>query len=234
MRIDDLDADRARTAYVEDIFGTLAWLNIIWDSGPRTPAELARWSQELRIPRYQQLLGTLRAKGALYACTCSRRTVDTCTCAEQDLALDGPDRVWRLRVPAACPVTFRSWPADRITVDLKAAMPDPVLRQRNGRPAYQVASLADDVDQDITCIMRGKDLLASTACQVYLAGLLGLRTFEAATFVHHPLVLDAHGQKLSKSHGAASLQATRARGEGPAVVEALANELWARLLERTA
>jgi glutamyl-tRNA synthetase len=91
-------------------------------------------------------------------------------------------------------------------------MRDPMLRQRNGSPAYQLASLADDVDHNINLIVRGEDLLPSTSCQLYVARLLGLRSFQQARFIHHPLITNANGAKLSKSEGASSLKAMSAAG----------------------
>ncbi|MFT3883952.1 MAG: glutamate--tRNA ligase family protein [Flavobacteriales bacterium] len=231
LRIDDLDAERVREPYLADIFDTLHWLGITWQEGPATVEEhRARYSQELRLPRYRSLLDVLREQGSLYACTCSRSTIATCACRDAGHAFEGPDRSWRLRLPPQCPIEVPSWPGPPIVLDLVAALPDPVVRQRNGRPAYQIASLADDVDRGITFIVRGMDLLPSTACQLHLAKLLGLPVFQAVTFVHHPLLVDAKGEKLSKSHGATSLRAQREQGGSAAVVKAQADDLLARLL----
>jgi glutamyl-tRNA synthetase len=103
--------------------------------------------------------------------------------------------------------------------------PDPVVRQRNGRPAYQIASLSDDVDFHVDLIVRGSDLLPSTLVQLHLASLLDLSTFMEARFLHHPLLLDDRGGKLSKSHGAGSLNALREAGDDPRKVHALADQL---------
>jgi len=230
LRIDDLDVERARPAYIEDIFASLEWLGIQWDEGPTGPADhAARWSQELRVPRYTGLLTLLAAQDHLYACTCSRRGIVACTCRDQSNALDAPGVSWRLRVPEPCPVEIKTLNGSA-SVDLAALLHDPVLRQRNGRPAYQIASLADDVDHGTTLIVRGSDLLPSTACQLHLAGLLGLSSFAQVRFLHHPLITDVSGNKLSKSEGAASLKAMREAGasldglrrQAGAVVEALA------------
>ncbi len=74
LRIDDLDAERVRPEYVEDIFETLHWLGVEWDEGPRNTDELqSTWSQHLRMARYQELVEQLREGGHLYACSCSRK-----------------------------------------------------------------------------------------------------------------------------------------------------------------
>ena len=240
LRIDDLDAERVRPEYLEDIFDSLRWLGIDWDEGPGTPDELARnWSQQLRIARYLELAARLRDLGVLYACDCSRRKIRELvgdgpypgTCRDRGLSLDTPEMAWRLQLPEVCRVSFRSWPNGEHTVDLVSAMGDPVLRQRNGQPAYQLASLADDVDQRMDLIVRGEDLLASTACQVHLARLLGFQAFAEAVFVHHPLLTDAGGRKLSKTDGDGSLKALQEDGVRPERIEHEAERLLKAMLD---
>jgi glutamyl-tRNA synthetase len=105
-------------------------------------------------------------------------------------------------------------------------MGDFVVRRRNGLPAYQVASLADDLHYGINLVVRGVDLLPSTAAQLFLAGQLPPNAFPKAVFYHHPLLKDEGGQKLSKSAGSASLLALREQLPGPApVYQALAGAL---------
>ena len=205
LRIDDLDQERVRPAYVQDIFDQLERLGIHWDLGPRNAEDLGTtWSQRHRLALYHGLLDELRAAGQLFACTCTRTTIAHCRCAEHGTDLDAPDVTWRLRLTAPCLVTFRT-PRGTVSTDLAERMPPPVLRARDGRPAYQLASLADDLHFGIDLVVRGEDLFASTACQVHMARLLGRSDFTEAQFVHHRLLLDAHGAKLSKSAGAAAL-----------------------------
>lgn len=218
LRVDDLDRERVRPAYVQDIFEQLERLGIHWDLGPRNAEDLEDvWSQRHRLPLYHGLLDELRATSQLFACTCTRTTLMHCRCAESGIDLDAPEVSWRLRLSSPCIVTFRT-PHGQASTDLAELMPPPVLRSREGRPAYQVASLADDLHFGIDLIVRGEDLFASTACQVHMARLLGRGAFTEALFIHHRLLLDAHGAKLSKSAGAAALD----RGpEGRADVSAL-------------
>ncbi len=231
LRIDDLDAERVRPAYVADVFRSLRWLGITWDDGPVSPEEhAADFSQLLRLPRYHALIARLRAclsgrraGGHLYACTCSRSRLAraACTCRSAGHPFDAPDTAWRLHVPQGTIIHVPVLAGAPVTVDLAEAMGDPVLRQRNGRPAYQIASLADDLDHGTTFIVRGADLLASTACQLHLAQLLGEEAFLHVAFLHHPLERAADGTKLAKSAGSTSLHAMRAAGHGP-------EALWAR------
>jgi glutamyl-tRNA synthetase len=229
LRIDDLDAERVRPEYLEDIFRSLEWLGIVWDEGPSGPDDFrANWSQQLRLHHYDALLGLLRDQGVLYACDCSRSALRdlasdgryTGVCRDRGLDLDAPDVTWRLNIGEAAVVQVPDLFGKAIPVDLVQNMGDPVLRQRNGRPAYQLASLADDVQFGTTFVVRGMDLLPSSACQLHIAGLLGLSTFEQVRFLHHPLITDEAGQKLSKSAGATSLKAMREAGVEPAVLHA--------------
>ena len=214
LRIDDLDAERVRPAYVRDLFDQLSWLGITWDEGPRSPDDLQRtWSQSFRLDRYLAMVHQLKDLGLLYACNCSRKRIREAgggerypgTCRDLGLPLDSAGVAWRVRLPDPCEVTIPTWPGGEVRVDLAGSMGDPVVLQRNGRPSYQIASLTDDLDQRTDLIVRGEDLLGSTACQVHLAEVLGHRSFAQATFIHHPLVRDAQGRKLSKTAGDGTL-----------------------------
>ncbi|MGV3636510.1 MAG: glutamate--tRNA ligase family protein [Flavobacteriales bacterium] len=220
LRIDDLDAERTRPAYLEDIFRSLDWLGIAVDEGPSGVEDFrTNWSQHLRSERYRALVDELRGKGVLYPCACSRQhferfTRDTHACRSGSGEV-GPTAL-RLRIPVPCPIEVRQIAGMSERVELAASLPDPVIVQRdNGRPAYQIASLSDDLDMGVTWIIRGADLLDSTACQLHLAQVLDRPAFGAVLFHHHPLTVDEHGQKLSKSTGATSLKAMREAGGTP-------------------
>ncbi|MBK8967667.1 MAG: glutamate--tRNA ligase family protein [Saprospiraceae bacterium] len=208
LRIDDLDADRKRPEYVQDIFDTLAWLGLDWDEGPRAADDFEKnWSQQLRMPLYFSLLEELRDRDLLFACAKSRRELAPfegnypIEFRDQGIALDSPDVAWRIKTPRA-----------------ETEIPqDFVVKRRDGVPAYQVASLADDLYFGITDIIRGEDLAASTAAQQFLAKCLGREQFTAINFLHHPLLLDQTGAKLSKSAGAAAIK-THRRDSTPAQI----------------
>jgi glutamyl-tRNA synthetase len=99
-----------------------------------------------------------------------------------------------------------------LPVSLDHELKDFIIRRRDGMTAYQLASLADDIDYGINLIIRGDDLLGSTAAQLYLASLAGAESFEKASFYHHAMVSDEKGEKLSKSSGSPSLKAMRESG----------------------
>jgi len=219
LRIDDLDADRMRPEYVDDIFDSLEWLGISWQDGPHDAREQERaYSQTARIPRYMEMIELLKEQGDLYACTCSRSGMSKCACRGKAIPFHDSSASWRLHLPADAVVRMRGLNGAITWLQPAQLMPDPVLRQRGelgGRPAYQIASVVDDAEHGIDVVVRGNDLLPSTACQLYLAERLGFLQFSEARFVHHALVTDAEGHKLSKSAGAISLQSMRARGESP-------------------
>jgi glutamyl-tRNA synthetase len=119
---------------------------------------------------------------------------------QQGISLDAPDAAWR------------------VTSSLESGLEDFVVRRRDGLPAYQVASLADDLHFGITHAVRGADLEPSTASQRFLAECLKEDKFLKINFLHHPLLTDERGMKLSKSEGAAALKRLRTAGESPAAV----------------
>ncbi|MBL7963918.1 MAG: hypothetical protein JNM31_08740 [Flavobacteriales bacterium] len=235
LRIDDLDAARMRPAYVQDIFDSLQWLGIRWDEGPQDAATFhTSGSQRLRIGRYEEMLARLVNTGRVYACTCSRtqraQAGAVHACRDAALPLNAPDAAWLLKVEPGTMVRIPALHGTDVHVDLAQVMGDPVVRQRLGTPAYQIASLTDDIDHRITFLVRGEDLLPSSACQLHIAELIGETGFLQERMVHHALMRDAKGHKLSKSEGATSLKAMRERGESPEMLNAQADALFARVL----
>ncbi|HEU4716942.1 MAG TPA: glutamate--tRNA ligase family protein [Bacteroidia bacterium] len=217
LRIDDLDTERKRDEFVEDIFESLRWLGITWDEGPADAADFEKnWSQKTRMTDYHALLGKLSGTGRVFACSCSRKQLALpsfrCECHLKNIPLQTENVSWRIHVPANCVVEFDDIYLGKCSVDLAEVMGPFVIRRRDGIPAYQVASLADDLHSGINFIVRGNDLLHSTAAQVYLASLAGENDFGKNLFLHHPLVEDDSGSKLSKSAGASSLRAMRMNG----------------------
>lgn len=209
LRIDDIDAPRARLEYIEDIFETLHWMGIDWDAGPQTPEQhYTSFSQSLRAPRYRQVIDALNATGQTYACTCSRRDLDHCQCRTRCLPLNTPDTALRIVTPYA-PVQIDDRQMGVQYISLRQHMPDFVIRRRDGIAAYQLASLIDDIDYGIDLVVRGADLLPSTAAQLFLASLIGEDGFGHTAFYHHALLTDANGSKLSKSAGSDSLRSMR-------------------------
>lgn len=223
LRIDDLDATRTRPEYIEDVFRSLEWLGLDYDEGPAGPDEHRRvYSQRLRLARYSELLSSLEQSGRLFGCDCSRRTIEAQTdglhpaaCQQRQLPLHDAEVAWRVDTSLANRIAWEDLDGQAHTVELHREMRDFVVRRKDGIPAYQVASLADDLAFGVNCVVRGADLLVSTAAQRFLATTLGEEPFLQARFLHHALIMDEGHRKLSKSSGATSLRAMRARHRSP-------------------
>lgn len=192
LRIDDMDAARFRHEYLHDIFDVLRWLGIEWQLGPSDARDVqARQSLPRRTAYYRAELAAAGDRGLeIYACRCSRSQ------------LAGPPTGG---CPGGCRTAGHEYVAGETA--LRARIPDAVapevgdvvLWRRDDLPAYHLASVIDDRDLGVTHVVRGEDLRASTAIQVHLAPFLDAASFAGAEFVHHRLLTDAGGAKLSKS-----------------------------------
>lgn len=221
LRIDDLDRERAEPKYVADIIDTLHFLDLPYNEGPADNDDfVARYSQVLRMPLYERLLKQLADNGQVFACTCSRADVFRIspdgrysgTCLHKRLPLDTPNATWRVNTSE--PIQLKvATPAGIVTDTLPVLMDHFVVRKRNGFPAYQLSSVADDNHFGVDLIVRGQDLWDSTMAQMYLAHLLDLHAYSNALFYHHPLVMNDNGEKLSKSAGDTSVHWYREQGK---------------------
>lgn len=205
LRIDDLDRTRFRPHYLEDIFVRLRELGLDWDMGPQDAKDFdAHYSQTLRIKHYHELLQQLVNLGLVYACTCSRKD-NGCKCAgglQKGSLNPNPNLPWRL-LTINCSYVDPNLPQNGVINyqhQLLKTEHNFVVRRRDGLPAYQIASLADDLFFGVNLIVRGADLWGSTLNQLYLANLLNEKPFLHCQFVHHPLLLTGT-EKLSKSVG---------------------------------
>jgi glutamyl/glutaminyl-tRNA synthetase len=213
LRIDDIDSARIRPEYVEDIFTTLKWLGIDYDHGPGSAKDFYQsYSQKLKIRDYVKYpIGN----PSFYVCSCSRRQLKDLSikgigehnCQNQNNLLVTGENALRMVVTEQ-PILV----GDQ-RVNLYQEMGDFIVIRRDGLPAYQLVSLIEDMQASVTHIIRGADLLPSTAAQLYLARALGIVEFAKITFYHHPLVKDEDGGKLSKSQGAMALTTMRRQGQ---------------------
>ena len=227
LRIDDLDPARYRPSYADDIFAVLDWLGIQPDEGPSSTGELqAHHSLALRREHYRSELDAAIARGLpAYACGCSRRDIAIgrpCACASAALPYEAGRTALRLQVAPGTVVELGGE-----AIDVGAALGDFVLWRRDDQPAYHLASVIEDRDRRITHIVRGTDLLPSTAGQVYLSRWLDADAFARIRFVHHPLLLDASGAKLSKSTPGAGPMPRDGRARD--ALQSEADRLWADL-----
>lgn len=235
LRIDDMDRERANPAYIHDIFDTLPFLGLPWKEGPQNALDLEeRYSQRYRLDLYQQALDKLLDTGLVYACSCTRAQIlkqspngaYPGTCRHKGLSLEAKDVAWRLNTEAAEPVSVKNLDGTLLKAALPADMQDPVIRKKDGFPAYQLSSIVDDIHFGIDLIVRGYDLWPSTLVQLHIASLLKEDPFLNTTFYHHPLILDAHQRKLSKSAGDTSVHYLRQQGfSAEEVYERLGKEL---------
>ena len=218
LRIDDLDGARVETSSVEDIFVQLEWLGIDYDSGPSGPDELfKKYSQKLRREKYSAALEIFRNSGNLFACECSRSEIRKLspdgnypgTCRLKELDLLEANRSWRFHVPEQTFVSFKTFSEKVEKINVTQAMGDFVIKRRDGLPAYQLTSIMDDLELGVNLVVRGNDLRNSTAAQLFLAQSLNDKVFPTTRFVHHQLIKDNSGKKLSKSSGAFSLKKLR-------------------------
>jgi glutamyl-Q tRNA(Asp) synthetase len=192
IRIEDLDTPRVIPGSADEILRTLETLHLFWD-GPVC-------HQSARLPLYEAGLRQLRDGGQTFECSCTRQTV----AAQGDTGYAGTCRSGP-RSATRTATRFRIREGEWVEFDDRiqglqrqslASLGDVVIRRRDGLIAYQLAVVIDDAEQNITDVVRGADLLASTAWQIELQRALGLRT---PRYAHLPVVTAADGGKLAKS-----------------------------------
>ena len=207
LRIEDHDRQRSRAHFEDAILEDLAWLGLS-AAGP-----VVRQSERGTI--YEAALETLRARGLVYACECSRSDIAgqryPGTCAEKHLP-ELPGLGLRVKLDATVERVddLRLGPQ---TQQPSAQCGDLLARDRDGNWTYQFAVVVDDWKQDVDLVVRGEDLLDSTGRQIQLARLLGRGA--PPRFLHHPLLMKSAGQKLSKSDGDTGIRDLRAKGMSP-------------------
>ncbi len=214
LRIEDLDPPREVPGAAAEILAQLRALGFRHD-GPVM-------HQSARGARYLEAFEALRARGLVYPCACTRREIaDSLTRAgefprrNRELVYPGTcrdgigagrsPRAWRVRVDRTI-VQWQDRCGGRHREELAREVGDFVLRRADGLWAYQLAVVVDDADQGVTDVVRGADLLGSTARQIYLQELLG---YPRPRYLHVPVVTDAHGEKLSKQTGATAIDTAR-------------------------
>ena len=219
VRVEDVDPPRTVPGAIDQQLACLTALGLASD-GP-----IVRQSQ--RDALYQRALERLLDEGTAFACHCSRSELADQHGIHHHCVARGlrAQPAIRLRVPPGTRIAFLDGLRGPVEQDVHADVGDFVLRRADGYWAYQLAVVVDDGQQGITDVVRGADLLDSTPRQILLQRALGLPT---PAYLHLPLLLDAHGRKLSKSDAARPLdpaeplpalrQAWAALGQDPAVV----------------
>jgi glutamyl-tRNA synthetase len=236
MRVEDLDFGRVRPGIMEAQLDDLRWLGLDWDEGPDAGGPHAPYVQSERVALYEDALRRLASGGHLFACGCSRRDIAGAASAPH-AGEEGPrysgmcrhhavpadavsitrwavsERALRFRVDGADEeVCFDDGVQGRACFRPAADTGDFVVRRKDGVAAYQLAVVVDDAAMGITDVVRGGDLLGSTARQILLFRALGLAV---PRYAHAALMLGADGERLSKRHGAVSLAELRGEGVAP-------------------
>ena len=212
LRIEDTDRERSTERNVEQILDALRWLELDWDEGPV--------SQASRSDSHRKALGRLLESGAAYHDSATGKDVEAwkaehgADCGYRGESSDAQEAAVRLRVPdegetvvddlIRGPVSFPNRSYD-----------DFVIARGDGSALYNFAVAVDDAEMGITDVVRGDDHLSNTPKQLLVLAALG---FEAPRYAHLPLLHGPDGRKLSKRHGAASVQELREAGYLPAAV----------------
>ncbi|MEZ4456198.1 MAG: glutamate--tRNA ligase family protein [Gemmatimonadales bacterium] len=228
LRIEDHDRTRCRPEYERGILADLEWLGL--EPAEPTFASFAGPSpfrQSDCDGRYQAALGRLQAAGGVYGCECSRRTIAARVpevageetrypgiCRSKGLA-PAAGRGVRVELPDR-EVSFADGRLGRQSHCPAAQCGDLLLRDQVGNWTYQFSVVVDDLEHGIDLVIRGEDLLSSTGRQLLLGEMLGRPV--PARFVHHPLIKDEQGVKLSKRRHSESIASLRATGRSAADV----------------
>jgi glutamyl-tRNA synthetase len=233
LRVEDLDRPRVRPEATQRMLDDLRWLGLDWDEGPDIGGPYAPYTQSERIAIYEHYLHHLELANLVYPCYCSRAEIANAASAPQQGVETGP------RYPGTCrnlsstqrrELAHQRRPSLRFRVDdtrivsftdliagpqqqhVQQVVGDFIVRRMDGVFAYQFAVVVDDALMQINQVVRGGDLISSTARQILLFEALG---FPVPTFAHVPLVLDEQGKRLAKRDGSTGIEPLRAGGTTP-------------------
>ncbi len=231
LRIDDTDPTRSTVENTQVILRAMRWLGLDWDEGPEAGGDFGPYFQTERMDSYREAAERLVAEGKAYYCFCTPQQLEADRKAAQERhdSFQGYQRTCRnidpeeaqARVDAGEPYTIRiKVPEDRGDVVVQDAvhgdvtfnakeLDDFIIFRSDGTPTYNFATVVDDAAMHITHIIRGDDHLSNTPRQVVVYEALGAPT---PTFAHISMILGADGKKLSKRHGATSVEEYRDAG----------------------
>ena len=237
LRIEDLDAARCPRIYADQLEEDLRWLGLVWDEGGSDGGPHGPYYQSECAGIYTESYRKLEGMGLVYPCFCSRAQLHAASAphtSDGNVVYPGTCRnltpaqiaeksrtkapAWRIKVPDE-EIAFTDLCMGEHRENLLTGCGDFYLRRADGVFAYQLAVVVDDARMGVTQVVRGSDLLSSTARQIYLYRLLGLTP---PSFAHCPLLLDAQGRRLSKRDGDQSLEHLRGRYAAPEIIGKLA------------
>lgn len=228
LRIEDLDTQRSKPHFTEAILEDLTWLGIPW--------EQPVLYQSHRLPLYREALDQLLITGHIYPCRCSRKDLAGMMHAPHEDTDDEPvypgicrppldvqqrevpfqpNVNYRFRIPDEAVVRFEDKNLGPQSFKAGTNFGDFLIWRKDGLPSYQLACVVDDADTKIAEVVRGRDLLKSTARQILLQRALSLPT---PAYFHTQLLTDEHGIRLAKRHDALAIRTLRQQGLTPAQV----------------
>ena len=226
LRIEDTDVERSSPEMTEGIFEGLKWLGLTWDEGPTQGGAHGPYYQSQRLDKYRAMATRLVETGHAYFCYCNpedlKRARDAAgggwkyprTCCAlppervAELEAAGAPRAIRFKVPDAGATAFHDLVHGEISV-AHDSIEDFVVLRSDGHPTYHLSVVVDDIDMDITHIVRGDDHISNTPKQVLLYQAFGA---PLPAFAHVPLILGPDKKRLSKRHGATSVMEYQRRG----------------------
>ena len=225
LRIEDTDRERSTDASVQAIFDGMEWLGLSHDEGP--------FFQTDRFPRYLDIIQQLLDQGDAYHCYCSAEEVEAMReeqrankqkpryngkCRHRTEAVEGVSPVVRFKNPETGVVAFNDLVRGEISI-ANEELDDLIIARSDGTPTYNLTVVVDDIDMNMTHIIRGDDHINNTPRQINIMEALGAKI---PLFAHVPMILGDDGARLSKRHGAVSVMQYRDDGFLP---EALLNYL---------
>jgi glutamyl-tRNA synthetase len=242
FRNEDLDPQRSKSEFAQAMIDDLRWLGIRWQEGPDVGGPFAPYEQSRRRNLYVTTWRKLRDGGFIYPCICSRKDLTTSAAAPNE-GDDEPiypgrcrDKVgeaalyespvgmnWRFRVPDGEAIAFGDLRQGPQRFVAGRDFGDFVVWRRDDVPAYQLAVVADDAAMEITEVVRGADLLKSTARQLLLIRALEL---PLPAYYHCDLLRDETGTRLAKRHDSLSLRTLRERDYSPQDVLKMCGSRW--------
>jgi glutamyl-tRNA synthetase len=231
LRNDDLDRERCKPEFVAALIEDLRWFGLEWDEGPDIGGPFTPYSQSERLDWYAEVWRQLHATGAIYPSLHSRKDVQQALVAPHEgddeplfpMVLRPPEGEgndaaapgmvnWRFRVPDGREVAFIDERLGQVYRTAGVEFGDFIVWRKDGFPSYELATVADDHAMAISEVVRGEDLLTSTARQLLLYEALG---WSPPAYYHCPLLRDADGVRLAKRHAALSLRRLREDGRRP-------------------
>jgi len=236
FRDEDLDHQRSKPEFVHAMFADLSWLGLSWDEGPDVGGDFGPYMQSRRSSFYLDAWRLLRERGFIYPCICSRKDLaraleapheDEPEEAGDELRYPGTCRSrinsardwnapagvsWRFKVPDGDAVSFDDGYYGKQRFIAGKDFSDFLVWRRDDIPSYQLAVTVDDAAMRISEVVRGADLLKSTARQLLLFRALG---YAPPRYFHCPLLRDKNNLRLAKRHDSLSLQALRSQGVDP-------------------